>query len=91
MANISYRLGEQVAFDRKDKTPGANSEVAQTFDNLRANLAAVGVDLSQTKYQLGRTLDFDPKGEQFAGDRAGEANAFLTRNYRAPYVVPETV
>jgi hypothetical protein len=34
-------------------------------------------------------LNFDPKTERYTGD--AEANAMLTRNYRAPFVVPEKV
>src|SRR6266498_3997271 len=45
LANISYRLGEQVSFDHKNKALSENSEVAHTFENLRANLEAVDVKL----------------------------------------------
>ena len=91
LANISYRLGEQVSFDHKSIPRSENSEVAHTFENLRANLQAVDVNLAQTKYQLGRVLQFDPAREQFTGEGADKADAFLTRNYRAPYVVPDKV
>ena len=33
----------------------------------------------------------DPATERFAGDGAVEANAFLTRDYRRPFIVPENV
>jgi hypothetical protein len=36
-------------------------------------------------------LSFDPKAERFTGERAEEANKLLRRDYRAPFVVPETV
>ena len=39
--------------------------------------------------RLGRSLEFDPKKEQYIGDR--EANRNLSRKYRAPFVVPKTV
>ncbi len=39
--------------------------------------------------RLGRSFNFDPATEKVVGD--DEANALLTRAYRAPYVVPETV
>jgi len=44
--------------------------------------------LANISYRLGRTLEFDPKTEKFPSD-AG-ANNMLTRNYRSPFVVPET-
>ncbi len=45
--------------------------------------------LGNIAYRLGRTLTFDPKTETFPGDP--EANKYLTRDYRAPFVVPEKV
>ncbi|MBX7259378.1 MAG: Gfo/Idh/MocA family oxidoreductase [Candidatus Hydrogenedentes bacterium] len=39
--------------------------------------------------RVGRALDFDPATEQIIGD--DEAAQYLTRKYREPYVVPETV
>jgi hypothetical protein len=47
------------------------------------------VHLGNIAYRLGRTLDFDPATMKFTGD--AEANAMLKRDYRAPFVVPETV
>jgi len=38
---------------------------------------------------LGRSLEFDPQTERYIDDEA--ANAMLTRDYRAPYVIPEQV
>ena len=91
LANISYRLGQKVPFIRKTAALGDNREVVQTFENLSQNIQAVGVKLEETTYQLGRVLSFDPKHERFVGDGAMEANAFLTRDYRKPYMVPEKV
>ena len=91
LANISYRLGEKVPFDRKSQALGDNREVAQAFENLRQNIQAVGVKLENTTYQLGRVLSFDPKRERFIGDGAKQANALLTRSYRKPFVVPSKV
>jgi hypothetical protein len=43
--------------------------------------------LGNIAYRLGRTVNFDPASETFAGDE--EANAMLTRDYREPFVVPK--
>jgi predicted dehydrogenase len=90
-ANASYRLGEMVPFDTNSKTLGDNREVVETFENITRNLAGVGVMLDGASYQLGRTLTLDAQTERFNGDGAEQANAFLTRNYRAPFVDPEQV
>lgn len=47
------------------------------------------VHLGNISYRLGRSLDFDPATMTFPRDR--EANAMLTREYRAPFVVPDKV
>jgi len=90
LANISYRLGEQVPFDGKSKL-GDNTQVVETFRNLQENLTGVGVKLDKLTYQLGRTLTVNPSAEQFTGEGSKEANALLTREYRKPFAVPEKV
>jgi predicted dehydrogenase len=45
--------------------------------------------LGNIAYRLGRTLTFDPNTMTCVGD--DEANRMFTRNYRAPFVVPERV
>ena len=47
--------------------------------------------LNDSTYRLGKTLTMDPKAEQFTGEGAKEANAYLTREYRKPFVVSEKV
>jgi predicted dehydrogenase len=54
-----------------------------------AHLASSLAHLGNIAYRLGRTLNFDPQKELFVGDK--QANAMLTRRYRAPYVIPTTV
>ena len=54
-----------------------------------AHLASGLAHLGNISYRLGRQLEFDPATEKFVGDT--EADAMLTREYRAPYVVPEKV
>ena len=90
-ANISYRLGEKVPFNGRSQKLGDNGEVVTTFQNLTNNLKGVGVKLEETSYQLGRTLHLDPKTERFVGENAADANSFLTREYRKPFVIPERV
>jgi predicted dehydrogenase len=90
LANISYRLGEQVPFDGKAKL-GDNTEVVETFKNLQENLTGVGVKLDKLTYQLGRTLTVDATAERFTGEGSKEANAFLTREYRKPFAMPDKV
>ena len=45
--------------------------------------------LGNIAYRTGHTLDFDPREERFIDNL--EADRFLTRHYREPFVVPEIV
>jgi predicted dehydrogenase len=91
LANISYRLGQSVPYDKAAAALGDNKQVVAAFGNVRDNLQAIGLNLQETEYMLGRTLAFDAQSEQFTGAGAEAANPLLTRPYRAPFVVPERV
>ncbi len=52
-------------------------------------MSCVLMHLSNIAYRLGRTLNWDEKTWTVKGDP--EATAMLTRNYRAPYIVPAKV
>jgi predicted dehydrogenase len=43
--------------------------------------------LGNISHHLGRDVHFDPQTETFGSDK--EANAWLTKNYREPYVLPK--
>ncbi len=60
-------------------------------DILDGHRSTVPCHLANISYRLGRTLTFDPKTETFVGDGAKEANQFLTRDYREPFVVRDEV
>ncbi len=90
LANISYRLGEEVPFNGKRKIFGDNRAASETFEAMREHLAGEnGLPLDQMTYRLGRRLELDAEHEKFIGD--DEANRMLTREYRKPFVVPDKV
>ena len=55
--------------------------------HLSSSLAHLG----NISFRVGKQLQFDPVAERFIGDSENEANAMLSRDYRAPYVLPEIV
>lgn len=55
--------------------------------HLSSSLAHLG----NISYRLGLQLTFDPIAERFIGHGENEANAMLSRDYRAPYLLPEVV
>lgn len=55
------------------------------------HLSSALAHLGNISFRLGKQLQFDPVAERFIGDDENEANAMLSRDYRAPYVLPEIV
>jgi len=93
LGNISYRLGRQVGtseLQERLKSLSVSDNSAETLDRTISHLADNKVAISdQTRFQVGDVLKFDPQTETFPGNDA--ANAQLTREYRAPFVVPSKV
>lgn len=90
LGNISYRLGEKTPFSPQTKAFGDNKEAYETLARMEEHLAGRnGLKLAEMDYTLGRKLVVDAKKEAFVGD--DEANRLLTRQYRAPFVVPDKV
>ncbi|MFO0956577.1 MAG: Gfo/Idh/MocA family oxidoreductase [Isosphaeraceae bacterium] len=84
LPNISYRLGTLATFG----TSSECKDLAETFGRMEEHLTRDnGLKLAGQEYRLGKKLTLDPKAEKFVD--CDEANALLTRNYRAPFVVPE--
>jgi predicted dehydrogenase len=89
LANISYRLGEKVPFNPQANAFGDNKAAYETLARMEEHLTGNGLKLDGEQYLLGRQLAVDAQKEAFLGDE--EANRMLTRQYRAPFVVPEKV
>ncbi len=90
LANISYRLGTLVPFNKERRSLGEDTTFYDALARMEEHLSnGNGVKLDGRKYRLGRTLAFHRAHEHFADD--DEANQLLTRNYRKPFVVPERV
>jgi predicted dehydrogenase len=60
-----------------------------TADILEGHLSAALCHMANISYRTGRKLTFDPSSETFPGDE--EANQYVARKYREPYVVPAQV
>jgi len=89
LANLSYRLGQEVPFNKPTKAFGDDKEAYETLARMEEHLKANKVALDGQNYRLGRKLSFDAATESFVGD--AEANQLLTRPYRAPFLVPDRV
>ncbi len=85
-ANISYRLGKTMAPEELQSAVKGNAAVAEALGRMEQHLGANLVDLHKTPATLGETLQMDPATEKFVGN--AKADEMLTRDYRAPFVVP---
>ena len=68
---------------RSRKIEDLNGDVQEGYES------AVCMHLANISYRTGRAINFDPKTEKIVGD--AEAAKLATRQYRAPFIVPEKV
>lgn len=87
--NISYRLGQKAAPEAILEKVKSDPEAVDSINRMIEHLAANNVDVKMDQLTLGEVLKMDPKTEKFIGNP--EADKLLTREYRAPFIVPENV
>jgi predicted dehydrogenase len=88
--------------DAESSDPGINPHYANFLDCIKSrnhndlvadvlegHMSTTMMLLGNIAYRTGRKLVFDGKTERFVNDK--EADAYLTREYRNPYVLPEKV
>jgi hypothetical protein len=89
LGNISYRVGAGASLDTVPDSIAGHARSVQAFEEMRSHLVKyVGLNPSQSKFQLGRSLLWNAEKESF-GDP--EADKLLTRDYRSPFIVPSKV
>ena len=91
MSNISHRLGQQASNEQIRETIASEKPLADAFTRFGEHLAANEIDLTETPVQLGPMLTMNPDEERFEGLLGSYGNMYVSRNYRAPFVVPEQV
>jgi len=95
LGNISYRLGAGSPGNYKDcqaiTAKNKNKEVTAALEKIHANCKGYSLPIDEMSWVIGPELTFDPKAERFTGERSDEANKLVRRDYRAPFIVPETV
>ena len=90
LANASYYLGKPASPEEIEHSLAAwntNEDIGETLRRTLQHLADNHVDVSKTPLALGPELTIDPVEETIVGNAA--AAAMLTRQYRAPFVVPK--
>ena len=91
LGNISHRVGKTMPDSEIRQRIDGDKELSAAYQRFHAHLLANGVDLDKTPATLGAMLTFDPDTERFVGEFSQAANQLVSREYRAPFVVPEKV
>ena len=89
MANISYQIGQNSTFENIEAAVQQSPQMLERAENMQQHLLNNEISLDAKPAKLGVSLTFDQTSEKFKGDWADEANMFVSRNYREPFVVPE--
>ncbi len=89
VGNISYRLGAPSTAQEIATSLASDKEALETLDRFQQHLLENKVSPDATKITLGPKLMLAGT-EEFSGSHAADANKYLTREYRAPYIVPKT-
>lgn len=86
LGNISHRLGQQVHVPDVFKTFESDKDATEMLTRGKSYLELNKVKLDGLMVQLGAKLEFNPATETFIGN--SQADTMLTREYRAPFIVP---
>jgi len=86
LANISYRLGRNVAFNSRTGVVGDDRDATETLTRMVDHLRANNVALDNVQLTAGQRLTLDVANENFGNNQA--ANRLLTREYRKGFEVP---
>jgi hypothetical protein len=88
LANIACLVGDSLPADQLGQMKTGDNEAQELLGDFEKTLAANKVS-AQEQFRISPTFEFDPASEQFVGAHSDEANKLLTRQFRAPFVVPE--
>jgi len=91
LANISYRLGRSITKEQLEALGTGKDLRAEIADRFRMDALKHETDFNHRHCIQGLELQFDSDTERCTGNGADLANALLTRDYRAPFIVPEKV
>jgi predicted dehydrogenase len=89
LGNISYIMGKPTDYDPKLGKLAGNEFATEALERMAEHLKDSRIQFDGKNLTVGAKLDFDGKAERFANNPG--ANAWLTRTYRKPFVVPDKV
>ena len=91
MANISYRVGNNLTNDEIRERIRGTTGLQDTFERFDNHLYANRIDLKENPVRLGPMLTFNSSAESFSGDFSDEANRMVKPEYRKQFTIPDKV
>ena len=89
LANVAFQTGGAYSRDKAESILPNLDEWGALLNDMEKQLSNFGVSVKDDSIKMSPILTHDETKERFIGDHADEANAFLKRTYREPFVVPE--
>ena len=87
LANIAFEAGKEY---RSEDALGVDvPEWKALLEEMKSHLQNHSLELDKAGLKLSQMLHIDPATQRFVGEGADEANKYIKRQYRAPFVVPE--
>jgi len=91
LANIGFRAGSTFNLDQAREISSDDGNWEALLSQMTNHFKAHGYSMNDSEIRLSPILHHNPKTEQFTGEHASAANAFLKRKYRKGFEVPADV
>jgi hypothetical protein len=89
LGNISHLVGAKVGPGEIRESIAGDAKLSEAYGRMAEHLGRNNVDIGKTPLTLGAPLAIDDVAGRFTGENSFVANALLTREYRAPFAVPQ--
>ena len=91
MGNISYRVGKEASIEEINDVFRKDFEILDALERTNRHLKSNGLNPGTLPFVLGPWLEMDSRSERFKGHYSNEANKYVSRDYREPFVIRDQV
>lgn len=89
LANIAFRAGDTFSYGAAKEVSGDGGIWNSLLEETDKHLQSHNIKIESSEIKLSPMLTVDVESEQFVGDHADQANAYLKREYRKGFEVPK--
>ncbi len=87
LTNVAYQTGSEFSRSTAESILPDLDVWGELLINLETQLAQFNIDINDPAIKMSPILTHDPQSEKFVGEHADQANQYLKREYRKPFVV----